>query len=72
MTSRAQNDLTPEELAELREALPLLRFLKSLVKAGGAGAGVDEAARPKVKRDREPPPEAFERVARLRRRKGLG
>lgn len=69
MTAPAENELTAEELAELREALPLLRALKHLVKAGTRV--IDETTTPAVKRNRQPPPEAFARVAKLRRRKGL-
>jgi hypothetical protein len=61
-----EDALTPEEIAELRELLPVLRSFKSWL----AGAGAAAAAKP-LRKHRRPPPEAYEYVAKLRRKKGL-
>jgi hypothetical protein len=61
--ARDDDPLTPEERVKLRR---LLRLLER-----GMTESVDAEPSRAVARDREPRPEDFERVARLRRRKGI-
>jgi hypothetical protein len=56
-------ELTPQERAELRRLLRLLRR--------GASGSVDETAPKSVRPTRRPPDAAYEKVDRLRKRKGI-
>lgn len=62
---RDEMPLTPEELKELREYLPLLRALRRLT----VGAATI-AAKPLVNRKAEPRPEDFELVRKRNKRRG--